>query len=68
MLMTFEKRRDDFFHHKILGLPFLRYLGLGFLTTGTGDLAFRPGRTKAQIIYWPNVCGTSSGSWPSWRT
>jgi hypothetical protein len=54
-LMTFEKRRDDFFHHKILGLGFLRHLGLGFLTTGTGDLAFRPGGTKAQIVYWPNV-------------
>ena len=39
-LMMFERKRDDFFRHKILGLGLLdylrRYLNLGFLPSGTG--------------------------------
>jgi hypothetical protein len=53
--LTFEKRRDDVFRHEILGLGFLRYLGLGFLTTGAGDLVFRTSGSQPQVIDWPNV-------------
>jgi len=58
-LMMFERKRDDFFRHKILGLGFLdyfrRYLKLGFLTSGTGDLVFRLSGAQGQVFEWPNV-------------
>ena len=58
-LMMFERKRDDFFRHKILGLGFLdylrRYLGLRFLPSGTGDLVFRLSGGQGQVIDWPNV-------------
>jgi hypothetical protein len=49
-LMMFERKRDDFFRHKVLGLGFLDYLRrdlkLSFLPSGTGDLVFRLGGTQ----------------------
>jgi hypothetical protein len=58
-LMMFERKRDDFFRHKILGLGFLdylrRYLKLNFLPSGTGDLVFRLSGAQGQVIDWPNV-------------
>ena len=58
-LMMFERKRDDFFRHKILGLGWLdyfrRYLRMGFLPSGTGDLVFRLGGAQGQVIDWPNV-------------
>jgi hypothetical protein len=58
-LMMFERKRDDFFRHKILGLGLLdylrRYLKLGFLPSGTGDLVFRLSGAQGQVIDWPNV-------------
>jgi hypothetical protein len=58
-LMMFERKRDDFFRHKILGLGLLdylrRYLNLGFLPSGTGDLVFRLSGGQGQVIHWPNV-------------
>jgi hypothetical protein len=58
-LMMFERKRDDFFRHKILGLGFLdylrRYLKLRFLPSGTGDLVFRLSGAQGQVINWPNV-------------
>jgi hypothetical protein len=58
-LMMFERKRDDFFRHKILGLGLLdffrRRLKLGFLPTGTGDLVFRLSGAQGQVINWPNV-------------
>jgi hypothetical protein len=53
--ISFEKKRDDFFRHKILGLGLLHVLGLGFLTTGAGDLVFRTSGSNPQVIEWPNV-------------
>jgi hypothetical protein len=58
-LMMFERKRDDFFRHKLLGLGVLdylrRYLKLGFLPSGTGDLVFRLSGAQGQVIDWPNV-------------
>jgi hypothetical protein len=53
--LTFEKKRDDVFRHDFLGLGFLRWFGLGYLTSGAGDLSFRTGGPNPQAIEWPNV-------------
>jgi hypothetical protein len=57
--MMFERKRDDFFRHKLLGLGFLdyfrRYFKLGFLSSRTGDLVFRLSGGQGQVIDWPNV-------------
>jgi hypothetical protein len=53
--LSFEKRKDDIFRHKILGLGLLHVLGLGFITTGAGDLIFRTAGAHPEVIEWPNV-------------
>jgi hypothetical protein len=69
--MTFEKEKEDFFRHHILGLGFLRHLrhflprklaywlGISRMT-GTGDLVVKIGGDSGKVIVWPNVLNVDS--------